>query len=139
PSAAAPHTPPQRVTPTRKSPLWPPGAGGPSPGAPPRARAPAPTRRCRDFTLNSLTFALREVIACLPVYRTYLTGPGGVVAQDRRVVEKAVAEAKRHNPRTAEAVFDFVGDAVLLRGVEDFPEADRPPLVEWALQFPQLT
>ena len=35
-------------------------------------------RRCRDFTLNSLTFALREVIACLPVYRTYLTGPAGV-------------------------------------------------------------
>jgi (1->4)-alpha-D-glucan 1-alpha-D-glucosylmutase len=96
-------------------------------------------RRCRDFTLNSLTFALREVIACLPVYRTYLTGPGSVVEQDRRVVEKAVAEAKRRNPRTAEAVFDFVGDAVLLRGVQDFPEADRPQLVEWALKFQQLT
>jgi (1->4)-alpha-D-glucan 1-alpha-D-glucosylmutase len=96
-------------------------------------------RRCRDFTLNSLTFALREVIACLPVYRTYLTGPESVVEQDRRVVEKAVAEAKRHNPRTAEAVFDFVGDAVLLRGVQDFPEADRPQLVEWALKFQQLT
>src|SRR5262249_52228522 len=35
-------------------------------------------RRCRDFTLNSLTFALREVIACLPVYRTYITGPEAV-------------------------------------------------------------
>ena len=30
-------------------------------------------RRYRDFTLNSLTFALREVIASLPVYRTYIT------------------------------------------------------------------
>ena len=30
-------------------------------------------RRYRDFTLNSLTFALREVIACLPVYRTYVS------------------------------------------------------------------
>jgi (1->4)-alpha-D-glucan 1-alpha-D-glucosylmutase len=95
-------------------------------------------RRCRDFTLNSLTFALREVIACLPVYRTYLTGAGSF-EQDRSVVEEAVAEAKRRNPRTAEAVFDFVGDAVLLRGVQDFPEEDRPRLVEWALKFQQLT
>ncbi len=96
-------------------------------------------RRCRDFTLNSLTFALREVIASLCVYRTYITGPDSVAAQDRQVIEEAVVEAKRRNPRTAEAVFDFIHDAVLLRGVSDFPEADRPRLVEWALKFQQLT
>jgi (1->4)-alpha-D-glucan 1-alpha-D-glucosylmutase len=96
-------------------------------------------RRCRDFTLNSLTFALREVIACLTVYRTYITSPGVVSPRDRRVVEAAGVEAKRRNPRTAEAVFDFVLGAVLLRGVHDFPEADRPRLVEWALKFQQLT
>ena len=28
-------------------------------------------RRFRDFTLNNLRFAIREVIACFPVYRTY--------------------------------------------------------------------
>jgi (1->4)-alpha-D-glucan 1-alpha-D-glucosylmutase len=96
-------------------------------------------RRCRDFTLNSLTFALREVIACLPVYRTYITGPGAVSPRDRSVVEHAAEEAKRRNPRTAEAVFDFVRDAVLLSGVEDFPEGDRPRLIDWSLKFQQLT
>jgi (1->4)-alpha-D-glucan 1-alpha-D-glucosylmutase len=96
-------------------------------------------RRCRDFTLNSLTFALREVIACLPVYRTYITEPGAVSPRDRQVVEAATEEAKRRNPRTAQAVFDFVRDAVLLRRVHDFREADRPRLVEWALKFQQLT
>jgi (1->4)-alpha-D-glucan 1-alpha-D-glucosylmutase len=96
-------------------------------------------RGCRDFTLNSLTFALREVIACLPVYRTYITSPDGVSPRDRLVVDVAIEEAKRRNPRTAEAVFDFVRDAVLLSGVDDFPEADRPRLVEWALKFQQLT
>jgi (1->4)-alpha-D-glucan 1-alpha-D-glucosylmutase len=96
-------------------------------------------RRCRDFTLNSLTFALREVIACLPVYRTYITEPGAVSPRDRSVVEHAAEEAKRRNPRTAEAVFDFVRDAVLLSGLEDFPEGDRPRLVDWALKFQQLT
>jgi len=30
-------------------------------------------RRSRDFTLNSLTNAIREIIACFPVYRTYVT------------------------------------------------------------------
>jgi (1->4)-alpha-D-glucan 1-alpha-D-glucosylmutase len=96
-------------------------------------------RRCRDFTLNGLTFALREVIACLPVYRTYITGPEAIARQDRQAVEAAVEEAKRRNPRTAESLFDFVQDAVLLRALPDFPEADRPRLVEWALKFQQLT
>ena len=96
-------------------------------------------RLCRDFTLNGLTFALREVIACLPVYRTYITGPGAVAGQDRQAVEAAVEEAKRQNPRTAESLFDFVRDAVLLRSLPDFPEADRPRMVEWALKFQQLT
>src|SRR5262249_25077039 len=43
------------------------------------------------------------------------------------------------NPRTAEAVFDFVGDTLLLRNVTDFVEADRPRLVEWSMKFQQLT
>jgi (1->4)-alpha-D-glucan 1-alpha-D-glucosylmutase len=96
-------------------------------------------RRHRDFTLGSLTFAIREVIACLRVYRTYITGPEAVALRDRMFVEEAVEEAKRRNPRTAEAVFDFVGDTLLLRNVADFQEADRPRLVEWVLKFQQLT
>jgi (1->4)-alpha-D-glucan 1-alpha-D-glucosylmutase len=96
-------------------------------------------RRYRDFTLNSLTFALREVIACLRVYRTYITGPEAVSPRDRLVIEEAVEEAKRRNPRTAEAVFDFVRDTLLLANVGDFSEADRPRLVEWAMKFQQMT
>jgi (1->4)-alpha-D-glucan 1-alpha-D-glucosylmutase len=96
-------------------------------------------RRYRDFTLNSLTFAVREIIACLRVYRTYITGPGRVPPRERQFIEAAVEGAKRRNPRTAEAIFDFVGDTLLLRNVEDFPEADRPRLVEWAMKFQQLT
>ncbi|HEY7313876.1 MAG TPA: malto-oligosyltrehalose synthase, partial [Gemmataceae bacterium] len=96
-------------------------------------------RRYRDFTLNSLTFVLREIIACLRVYRTYLTGPDAVSPRDRQVVEAAVEESKRRNPRTAEAIFDFVRDTLLLDNVRDFAESDRPRLVEWAMKFQQLT
>lgn len=29
-------------------------------------------RHTRDFTLEGLSFALKEIIACFPVYRTYI-------------------------------------------------------------------
>ncbi|MCX6022220.1 MAG: malto-oligosyltrehalose synthase, partial [Chloroflexi bacterium] len=96
-------------------------------------------RLYRDFTLNSLTFAMREVIACLPVYRTY-TLPGEPVSdRDRAYIEHAVAEAKRHNPRTADSIFDFIGDTLLLNNRENFPLEDREQLVDFVMKFQQVT
>jgi (1->4)-alpha-D-glucan 1-alpha-D-glucosylmutase len=96
-------------------------------------------RRYRDFTLNSLTFVLREIIAGLPVYRTYITGPQNVPPRDREYVETAVKEAKKRNPRTAEEVFDFVRDTLLLRNLDDFQEGDRGHLMDFAMKFQQIT
>src|SRR5207249_260046 len=96
-------------------------------------------RRYRDFTLISLTYVTREILACLPVYRTYITGPDAVSERDRAFIEQAVEQAKEMNPRTAESVFDFVGDTLLLRKVNDFREEDRPKLVEWTMRFQQVS
>jgi (1->4)-alpha-D-glucan 1-alpha-D-glucosylmutase len=97
-------------------------------------------RHYRDFTLNSLTFAMREVIACLSVYRTYADGGKGEVSErDRRYVDAAVAEAKRRNPRTARAIFDFIGDTLTLKNLGRFREEDRQALVDFVLKFQQLT
>ena len=97
-------------------------------------------RRYRDFTLNSLTFAMREVIACLPVYRTYIDGmTDGAPRRDSEYVEAAVAEAKKRNPRTAESVFNFIRDTLLLRNVGDFSEPDRERLVNFVMKFQQVT
>ena len=96
-------------------------------------------RGYRDFTLNSLTFAIREVVACLPVYRTYITEPGTVTARDRGYVEAAAGEAKRRNPRTAEAIFDFIRETLLLRNLQNFPEEDRWKLVDFVREFQQIT
>src|SRR5205823_3603722 len=71
-------------------------------------RLASKNRRYRDFTLNGLIRVIREVIACLPVYRTYLTSPGAVLPQDAAYVEQAVEEAKRRNVRVAEQIFDFL-------------------------------
>ena len=96
-------------------------------------------RLYRDFTLNSLTFALREVIAALQVYRTYITGPDSVDQKDREYVHGAVVEAKRRNPRTAEAIFDFIGETLLLRNLDDFSVEDRQAVVDFVMKFQQVT
>ncbi|MHA3770076.1 malto-oligosyltrehalose synthase [Verrucomicrobiota bacterium sgz303538] len=67
----------------------------------------------RDFTLNSLTSAVREVIACFPVYRTYLTPEGEPNEDDRRVITRALATARRRNPAVERSVFDFLGEVLL--------------------------
>ena len=40
------------------------------------ARIASGNRRTRDYTLNNLSDALEEVVACFPVYRTYVTDRG---------------------------------------------------------------
>lgn len=93
----------------------------------------------RDFTLNSLTFALREVMACLPIYRTYITGPEAISEGDRNYITAAVEEAKRRNPRTAEAIFDFIRDTILLRNLSNFSPEDWPKILNFVMRFQQIT
>jgi (1->4)-alpha-D-glucan 1-alpha-D-glucosylmutase len=91
-------------------------------------------RHSRDFTLNSLTHALREIIACFPVYRTYIDD-SGVTARDRTIIETAVARAKRKNPATDASVFNYVRDVLLLRFPdsvsEDVRQAQRAFVMKW--------
>jgi (1->4)-alpha-D-glucan 1-alpha-D-glucosylmutase len=97
-------------------------------------------RHSRDFTLNSLTHALREVIACFPVYRTYIHGRGPEVAlQDRACVEVAVAFAKRRNSATNVSIFDFVRDVLLLRYPENADETYRQDQRAFVGKFQQVT
>lgn len=96
-------------------------------------------RRYRDFTLNSLTFAMREVIAGLPVYRTYISGPGSVTPWDERFIEAAVRDARRRNPRTAGAIFDFIHDTLLLRNLDSFAEDAREEVLRFVMKFQQLS
>ena len=71
-------------------------------------------RRSRDFTLNMLRYALRDVLTCFPVYRVY-PHHDGISDRDRRFVELAVAKARRRNPAWDPAVFDFIREVLLLQ------------------------
>jgi (1->4)-alpha-D-glucan 1-alpha-D-glucosylmutase len=97
-------------------------------------------RHSRDFTLHSLIRALREVIACFPVYRTYVGDAGfEVSARDYRYIERAVAEAKRRNPTVNVSIFDFVHDTLLLRYPPWAGEAERAERRHFVMRFQQTT
>lgn len=95
-------------------------------------------RRSRDFTLNSLTNAIREIIACFPVYRTYVTvGAEPVSERDTAFIHRAVAQAKRRNPTIGGEVFDFIRGLLLK---ERRPEVDTTDEYErFVMKFQQTT
>ena len=96
-------------------------------------------RKYRDFTLSNLRYALREFIASLAIYRSYTTPDGQVSDRDRHFIELACEQAKLSNQRTSEDIFDFIRDTVLLRNLDQFPQKDRPRILDWVLRFQQVT
>ena len=103
------------------------------------ARIVERNRRYRGFTRNSLAFAMSEFIAALPIYRTYITGPGDVTERDRHYIEQAIKVAKKHNALTASSIFDFLRDVLLMDNWQDFSEAQRADLREFVMKFQQIT
>jgi (1->4)-alpha-D-glucan 1-alpha-D-glucosylmutase len=72
------------------------------------------SRRSRDFTLESLRDAITEVVACFPVYRTYVDECGWTPG-DRAVVERAIVRARRRNPAMEGSLFDFLREVLMPR------------------------
>jgi len=93
----------------------------------------------RDYTLDTLTLAVRETIACFPVYRTYLAPAQPVSDADRVVIERAVAAAKRRNPAVEESAFNFLRDILLFRFPENLDDTARAEHVHFVLKFQQIT
>ena len=96
-------------------------------------------RLYRDFTLNALTGAVREVIACFPVYRTYLEHGHPPGPEDRAVVNRAVALAKRQNPGIEASIFDFLRDILLFRFPPDLDAAGVAEHEHFVMKFQQTT
>ena len=94
-------------------------------------------RRTRDYTLNNLRRALAEVVACFPVYRTYIVeGPS---AQDRRYIEWAVAQARRRSRAADTTIFEFVRRVLLAESPEDAPAELRERIRSFAMKVQQFT
>ncbi len=95
-------------------------------------------RWSQDFTLNNLRHALQEVIACFPVYRSYISETG-IHPSDRMYVERAVARAQRKSPTLSRALFGFVRDMLLLEYPASASEEDRVEQRRFVGKFQQVT
>ncbi|OPY80097.1 MAG: Maltooligosyl trehalose synthase [Syntrophorhabdus sp. PtaU1.Bin153] len=96
------------------------------------------SRYTRDFTLNSLTKAVMEVVAFFPVYRTYING-ADVKERDRQYIDVAISRAKRRNPAISGSIFDFLRDVILLRFPKYSGDADKEEWLDFAMRFQQIT
>ncbi|HLL76039.1 MAG TPA: malto-oligosyltrehalose synthase [Pyrinomonadaceae bacterium] len=103
-------------------------------------RIAARSRYSRDFTFRSLHDALAELIACFPVYRSYVRRRHtSVGAEDRRLIQSAVRAARRHNPSLSRSLFDFVASVLLLEDPKGIAAHERNERREFVLRFQQLT
>ena len=101
------------------------------------SRLAAANRKARDFTDDLLESAIRETIACFPVYWTYIDDRGEYTEGDQAFIRQAIGRAKQRNRETDESVFDFLENTLLLDG-KSGAEID-PGELYFALKFQQLT
>ncbi|HYT66956.1 MAG TPA: malto-oligosyltrehalose synthase [Vicinamibacterales bacterium] len=109
-------------------------------------------RKSRDFTLNSVRDMLVEVVACFPVYRTYVNEQGWA-PDDRAALERAIVRARRRNPAMDPTIFDFFREVMFPRDPSDVPVSGQerregyPPVdaeeaaarLRFAMKFQQYT
>ena len=93
--------------------------------------------RTADFTRNALRQTLREVVAHMPVYRTYVD-QGPLDERDRRSIAVAVAAAREATPMLAPDFFDFVQE-VMGADLPDMEEYDASYVRDAALRVQQYT
>jgi (1->4)-alpha-D-glucan 1-alpha-D-glucosylmutase len=93
----------------------------------------------RDFTLDTLSTVVRELIACFPVYRTYISAETGVSESDRHVILRAVRAAKRRNAAMDPSIFDFLRGILLFENFESADESTRELQLQFVYKFQEST
>lgn len=92
----------------------------------------------RDYTLNSLRHALREVVAAFPVYRTYVSATRSA-PEAHRYINWAVRLAKRRNAARETGIYDFIRYVLLNRPPEEADAGTRELVKEFAMKFQQFS
>ena len=95
-------------------------------------------RHTCDFTLKSLRDALTEIVACFPVYRTYVTEEA-VSERDRAYIKEALDCAKDRSTTAESSVYDFIGRVLLTSQAEGHPQFYQRSVIHFAMKFQQYT
>jgi (1->4)-alpha-D-glucan 1-alpha-D-glucosylmutase len=72
------------------------------------ARIAQQNPRTADFTQHILQRAIKQMVSCFPVYRTYLDQSTAPTEADRRDLHWAVGQARGYEPDIDPSVFDFL-------------------------------
>ncbi len=81
---------------------------------------------------------IAEIVACFPVYRSYVT-PAGATAEDRRYIDWALAVAKKMSRAADVSVFDFVRDVLTTTAAEGKIQSYRDSVIRFAVKFQQFS
>lgn len=95
-------------------------------------------RHARDISRRDLTAELVEIIACLPVYRTYIRG-FAVEAQDRAWLEKAIAEACRRGVPAGSPALGFIRRLLLLEFPSCLSAGQKDDWLRFVMRWQQFT
>lgn len=95
-------------------------------------------RSSRDFTLDGLQEALREVVACFPVYRTYISEQG-FNATDETAIHEAIRQARRRNPNLEYSIFEFIESNLCPVRLPKESEDRFAQRLRFAMKFQQYT
>ncbi|MGZ5054219.1 MAG: malto-oligosyltrehalose synthase [Methylobacter sp.] len=91
--------------------------------------------KTRDYTLYALRNALSEVIACFPVYRTYINSQN-VSKEDGQYIKWAIDQAKQRSWAADKTVFEFIRNLLLL---EHYSPVAGGDLLWFVMKFQQYT
>ncbi len=96
-------------------------------------------RRSNDFTTIGLRRALTEVIAALPVYRTYVIEEG-IESDDRSIIATACARARDRSELADDGIFAFIHEVLTLEILQiSGSHYDHVEVVSFVMRFQQYT
>jgi (1->4)-alpha-D-glucan 1-alpha-D-glucosylmutase len=95
-------------------------------------------RRTCDYTFNSLRLALAEVVACFPVYRSYVSVEP-LSSEDMRHIDWAIGLARKRSQSPDLGIFDFIREVLLKTRAEGRSQDYQEAIVNFAMKFQQYT
>jgi (1->4)-alpha-D-glucan 1-alpha-D-glucosylmutase len=95
-------------------------------------------RQARDISKNDLQATLKEVIAGLPCYRTYIH-TFEVSLQDQAFLEQGLSVARRFEPPLNPLALDFVRRVLFLDFPPHLPEDQKKEWLDFVMRWQQFT
>lgn len=95
------------------------------------------------FTKDKLREGICEIIACFPVYRSYICNEGSerkeIDEEDRQIILSTISKAKKLHSPIKGSIYDFIKKILLQEYPFDLSEEQKCERQNFILQFEQLT